>query len=218
MKKSIAVLAVLVFAATGAFAQMSVGGGLLVNPSFNNGFKAEMPGSGSGGMDWTNTTIGAFVFFDAAYAELGVNFGYGITKAKGTGFMNWTGSPYYLGTYNGGATQFGLSLLGKYPINLGAVTVFPLLGVEYNVVLSWRDENDQELGGVSRAIDLSQLGFLAGVGMDYGLSDRLYLRGEAMFQLRLPSKFAKDMADLFPSGTPGYGMGPVIKIGVGYKF
>jgi hypothetical protein len=101
------------------------------------------------------------------------------------------------------------------------------------VVLSYNDEPlviDSVVGPIPvprpDAIDLSQFGILGGTGMDFGINDKLYLRAEALFQFRFASKYTKDIKDtLDPLATVfggtqknTVGMGPVIKIGVGYKF
>jgi hypothetical protein len=43
-------------------------------------------------------------------------------------------------TYN----YFSLGLLGKYPIDLGGFTLFPMLGFEYNIFLSGKMSADGE--------------------------------------------------------------------------
>jgi outer membrane protein W len=207
MKKSISILVLLALVTVGgAFAQgfgLSAGGGLLFDYSANNGIEA------SGFYTGTRTTsFGGFIFFDATYAELDVSFAYGSV----TGVYDWPvlGS----GTEDAGSVmQLGFTLLGKYPIDLGAVTLFPLVGVGYNAVLSWSDPDGNK---ADKPGDMSQFGILAGVGIDKNLTDALYLRAEALFQLRLPSKAMSDAAVGGASAT--LGMGAVVKVGVGYRF
>jgi hypothetical protein len=209
MKKSISILALLAIIATGAFAQgfpppMSAGGGLLFDWSFNNGVKTKIEGSRVY-MGLNILSLGGFGFFDATYAELDVNFAYGLVTyiADAPGFKE---------TDIGNALQLGFSLLGKYPIGLGSFTLFPLLGANYNLVLSGKDPD----GRIDKPMEYSQFGILAGAGLDFPLTSALYLRGEALFNLRFPSKLMKDTTDA--GDSPTLGMGPRIKIGVGYKF
>jgi opacity protein-like surface antigen len=73
------------------------------------------------------------------------------------------------------------------------------------------------------ASDLNQIGFLAGVGLDYNLTDSLYLRGSLLFQFRLASKAMDDYATYIKemgadSASANPGLGPVIRLGIGYKF
>jgi len=226
MKKSIAILALLAIVATGAFAQgfplsMSAGGGLLFDLSVGNGAKMKFDVMGmSGDMEASlqNLSFGAFGFFDATYAEVDVNFAYGMLtyKSESSGFLGGGSGP----SGDANAMQLGFTLLGKYPFDLGGFTLFPLLGLDYNVVLSvWDKDSSTDKPG-----DSSQLGFLAGVGLDFPFSDALFLRAEAMFHLRLPSKWASDLKSGMGSvGSYGsvdttLGMGPRIKVGLGYKF
>jgi hypothetical protein len=65
-----------------------------------------------------------------------------------------------------------VGLLGKYPVNLGKMSLFPLLGVNYQHTFSPEDEN------------IWRLQF--GGGMDYIFTKKLYLRGESLLGIRLP--------------------------------
>jgi len=214
MKKSISVLALLAIIATGAFAQgisLAAGGGALFDISVGSGYSAATKGY-SGTFSLQNISFGGFGFFDATYAELDVSFAYGmltLANVENNGKKE---------TYDASAIQLGFSLLGKYPIGMGGFTVFPLLGADYNMMLSLKDNkgNPQKDPG-----DWSQLGLLAGAGLDYPLSGALFLRAEALFHLRLASKFVTDTVN--STKKPGInvdtnlGVGPRIKIGIGYK-
>jgi outer membrane protein W len=226
MKKSIFVLALLAIVATGAFAQgfsMSAGGGGLFDYSLNNGFKVsiDVPGiSGSNVVTVQNLSFGGYGFFDATYAELDVSFAYGrITgKYEASGVFAWM-SDMDLGV--GNALQLGFTLLGKFPIGLGGFTLFPLLGADYNIVLSYKNQN----GNYGKHMDLSQFGLLGGVGFDFPFSKALFLRAEAMFHFRFFDKLTNDAIKSFETVAGGYGsldkkygMGPRIQIGLGYRF
>jgi len=228
MKKNIFVLALLVIIATGAFAQgfpfpMAAGGGLLFDWSGNNGFEGTYVSTHFEGIEIFS--FGGFGFFDATYAELDVGFSYGSWT-----YVEEESGGYFPGKktmYDGSALQLGFTLLGKYPldfINLGSFTLFPLLGFDYNLVLS---VNDKSGGSFGNPGDFNQFGLLVGAGADYALpfSDALFLRAEVLFHLRFSSKFANDGADAYRnehsylnSVNPTLGLGPRIKIGVGYKF
>ena len=220
MKKSISVLILLALVTTGAFAQigLSAGGGLLFDGNFGDGLEGKM---GSVKHSQTKDTIsfGGFVFFDATYAEIDIAFLYGTTSFKSDpkdpddNRGKWT------------SMQLGFSLLGKYPIEMGPVTIFPLLGINYNMLLEVKDKDGKKIkdNEYFKLKEQHQLGFLAGVGVDYPLNDNLYLRGEALFSLRLPSKSTEDyIKNAKDSGatdvTPLLGLGPRIKVGVGYRF
>jgi len=224
MKRGILVLALLAIVATGAFAQgfsMAAGGGLLFDWSVTgNGYKGTMDvagGRGSYEASVRNLSFGGYGFFDATYAELDVSFAYGMLTGKSYGeyygsSFGWNG--------DGSQLQLGFTLLGKYPIGLGGFTIFPLLGADYNLVLSQRDKAGNSY---DRAGESNQFGLLGGVGFDFSFSSALFLRAEAMFHLRFPSKIWKDIAATTSAGgyhdfKATYGMGPNIKIGLGYRF
>jgi len=214
MKKRISLLVLLAFIAGGVFAlDLSAGGGLLFDYSANNGIKASV-----GGQDFyqgiRTASFGGFVFFDATYAEANVSFAYGSATFVEEGYGSSTTSDA------GSLLQLGFTLLGKYPFKLGAVTLFPLAGINYNVVVSAKDDDGNKY---DKPGDFSQFGILLGGGVDYNLTEHLFLRGEILFQLRFASKFQDDSAKnvkdeygISPDTTVG--MGPVIKVGVGYKF
>jgi len=224
MKKSILVLALLAILATGAFAQgfsMAAGGGLLFDWSLvGNGYKGtiDVPGMpGSYEANVRNLSIGGFGFFDATYAELDVSFAYGRLTAKSVG--SYYGSSFGVNV-GANALQLGFTLLGKYPIGLGGFTLFPLLGADYNIMLiQWDKDNPS----YDRAGESNQFGLLAGAGLDFPFGSALFLRAEAMFHLRFPSKIWRDVAATTSVGgyhafKATYGMGPRIQIGLGYKF
>ncbi|MDR2786040.1 MAG: hypothetical protein LBB83_09020 [Treponema sp.] len=108
---------------------------------------------------------GGFAFLDATFAELSVGYAYGRTTIR---------------TETGGQTTkdsdtlsvLDVDLLGKYPINLGRISLFPLFGVNYQHAFSPDDEN------------IWRIRF--GGGMDYKFTEKLYLRGQALFGVRLP--------------------------------
>jgi len=218
MKKVFLFLALLAIIATGAFAEgfsMAAGGGLLFDYSLNNGI--ELKGGGeSAYMGIKNLSFGGYGFFDATYAELDVSFAYGsltlVREENGVKAPDESAS----------ALQLGFTLLGKFPIGLGSATFFPLLGAGYNVVLSLKDEHGNSVDDPPPG-DYSQIGILAGAGLDLHFTEHLFLRAEALFQLRLASKIFKDVADRYKN-YPGvtadttFGMGPRIKIGLGYRF
>ena len=224
MKKGIIILLLVVFASTGAFAQaisMSIGGGGLFDWSFNNGAETNIGGK-KDFIGKRNMSFGAFAFFDATYAEVEAAFAFGLLTSVNK-------KPSKTSTDKAGnMLQASFSILGKYPFEFGKVTVFPLLGFSYNMVFAEKDKNGERgyetFGETMR--NVSQFGLLGGAGFDYDLTRYLYLRAEMLYHLRFASKEIKDLADVLDSsaklgGGIGYatlGMGPRIKVGVGYRF
>jgi len=228
MKKLVLVLVLAALVAGGAFAQieMSAGVGGILDMSFNNGVKVEGKGyfSGYSGSDgFNNTSFGAFAFFDITYAVIDVAFLSGSWEnySTGTGYKDQYTD---MGTFS----QLGIGIMGKFPIDLGVFKLFPMLGVNYNMVLSgksprgatWVYNYDYYGKKTTLSAELSQLGLLGGVGADIGITEQIFIRIEALFQLRLPMKTysdqVKDKSEYFDSSAT-LGLGPRIKLSVGYK-
>ena len=210
MKKIISVLVLFAVVTAGAFAiDLSVGAGALFDLSANNGVKGDVMG-----FDYvakiTNTSFGGFVFLDATYAALDVSFAYGSTS----GSVEVAGVKVSTSDMDFGLTQLGIGLTGKYPIDLGNFVIFPLLGINYNVVLSAKNDDGDKADDPG---DMSQFGILAGVGADFDINESLYFRATAAFQLRFANKLMKDMADEMEADTT-LGMGPRITLALGYRF
>jgi len=247
LKKTIAILVIFVCVGTALSAQnsgISFGGGALLDWNFGNGIrttygKAAEPERKDGDTDYAgmrNMSFGGFVFLDVTYAEIDVSFAYG--SLTGVGRVNKDKSV----TVDGGSMlQLGFSILGKYPVNLGKITVFPALGVGYNMVLSTDpkftketvkviDSNGKEIEVERKISDLNQFSILAGGGFDYNVNRNMYVRFSALAQLRFASKAMTNALDAATeleklkekekqgSLSTTLGFGPVIKIGVGYRF
>ena len=182
---------------------ISIGGGAIWDWSLRNGYSIKDMGI-SASVDNQNMSIGAFGFFDAKYIEADLYASYGFIKivSKALGSTN-TESGY-------GLLQAGLSLLGKYPFNLGSIELFPLLGADFNLAIMGTYKGETETGGA--ILDMSQIGFLGGLGMDIFLSNSTFLRLEGLFHLRLAYIGAMNM----PGAT--LGMGPQVKLGIGHNF
>jgi hypothetical protein len=215
MKKCISVLVLSALVAGGAFAvDLAIGGGLLTDISGNNGIKGS-----DGGYDFYDgyrcTSFGVQGFFDITYVELGLYYAYGSMTRVVT--VNGVKDPY--GSRDAGSVgQFGFSLLGKYPIEVGSVLIFPMFGIDYNIVLSWKYLGEKVLGNESTSEWLSQFGLLAGLGVDFNLSEKLFLRTTGMFHIRLPAKWAKDSVDQYSNDAKAtLGIGPRFTVALGYK-
>lgn len=210
MKKSIAILILLIFAASGLFAQdfsLRAGGGGLFDWSFKNG--VENKDKDFYGM--RNLSLGGFLFFDAAYVEIDACFAFGFLTKE---------SPSKSAERAGSLLQGSASILLKYPLDFGRVTFFPLLGANYNMVFASRDADAVKLyDSISDNFKyLNQIGLLGGAGVDVFLKGSFFLRIEALYELRFANKVMKDDADAAPDLYTTLGMGPRVKVGVGYKF
>ncbi|MDR2483568.1 MAG: outer membrane beta-barrel protein [Treponema sp.] len=209
---------------------LSAGGRIFYNGIFGISESKWTGYSGDGKEEYFKYAVEPFIylangfgiggFFDAAYVEIGMDLIFGSFKP---------GYDSFDGDFEMNSTQFGFSILGKYPIALGPVTVFPLAGFDYQIYLSGESEF---LGGKLDRDDLVALlgrdykdlfdafSLQVGGGLDCRLTDKLYLRGEVLLNFKLDSKYeaklrkeAKDYLDSFSL----FNFGPRISIGMGYK-
>jgi hypothetical protein len=216
-KKSLAVLVIAILTAGGIFAQdfsvsaglggyggIDFGGG---NQREKSGFKEETPYFGGGG----------YVFFDATYAELSAGVFIGIGKITTTTATAAAESEIDVSYMN-----LNVSLLGKFPFWItDTLALFPLLGVDYQLCLSAKDKDGNEFkrydDKVVDAGDYSALWVKAGVGLDIGFTDNLYLRFEALYGARLPTKYETDEKN-DKGGQILLDHGPTVKLAVGFRF
>ena len=222
--------------AGGAFAQAAFSAGLggafsanFTNYQYTEDGKKAMPQPA----DWFDTNYtggGAFAYFDAAYAmaSLGITF-YDVTPAnkdakKAMDIMKEKVS----------FTTFDIELFGKYPINLGAFTLFPLLGVDFKLALAYEQSIDgtkttyedmQKLSGKSGKVDrLTTIWGKIGVGADIPLGDKLYLRGIFLYGIGTNDEDQKEtleqgvgpLAEKALNGILNHGLD--VKLAVGFKF
>jgi hypothetical protein len=175
---------------------------------------------------YSNVGFGGFAFLDAKYVEAALSFSGGSSTGKmEQKYEGQTESDEDKGSYS----AFDISALGKYPVTFGKFTVFPLLGIDYQIVLSQKDEDGDDFEGIDgdgEASDLSALWFQAGAGGDFDIIEKLYLRGEILYGIRLHNKFENDAKDLFKKEVGfkdddikiNLGHGPTVKLAIGYRF
>jgi hypothetical protein len=215
-KKRLAVFIIAALAASGVFAQgqpkglISAGVGALIGGDFGSGLKNsdevlfKTPYFGGGG----------FLFLDATYAELS----FGILAGGG----KWGDDD---SNEKSTITNLNIGLLFKYPVAVGEkLSVFPLLGIDYQITVSAKiDGTDVADTGLGKAGDFSALWFKLGGGLDYDITSSVYLRGEALYGLRLANKLEKNMKDMWETYGASdvktrLGHGLTVKLAVGYRF
>jgi hypothetical protein len=211
------VLLIAILVLGGAFAQpafrLSVGGGGFAEyDAIGGGYEV------SSGSQSTKVNVympgligGVFAFFDVTYAELSIGFAGGIG-----GIVPDTDAD----APNLSITNFNISLLGKYPFMVTEkLSVFPLLGIDYKIMLSVKDNDGNEADSPG---DFNALYFKFGGGLDYSFTEQIYLRFSALYGIRLPNQFETDMInrakDQNLSANALLGQGLTAKIAVGYKF
>jgi hypothetical protein len=224
MEKTMAIMVIALAIGTAAFAKapefkISAGGGGMVTGNFSTWKVDEnIPGS----LYRYNTaqiSTTPYLFFDLTYLELNVGIAMGKLNADDT----MTADPNFPArtlALRGGAYL-------KLPFTLsGMFTLFPLLGVDYDLYLLAKKNDDRDAKfpistGTqdAKAMDaLNTLWFNAGVGLDTFFTGHLFLRTELLYGLRLPNKMEEYIRDVRSDEEWMLGHGGNIKIALGYCF
>ena len=198
MKKRISILVLSALVTTGAFAfdidipelTMSAGGGLQFGAHFHTG-------------DWDfydpMIGFGLFGFFDATFVEASLSLGWG--------FGGFT-IPIIDEDVNFNQMNLGISLLGKFPFDMGLFTVFPLVGFGFNIPLvQWVDGDSVDDTWNSNFV----LSF--GAGLDFFLTNELFIRPSLLFDINF-RPFGSDFED----ASRVMSVGPRLRIAAGFRF
>jgi len=191
--------------AGGAFAQSSAGGGIVYTGDYTA--KITVPGAE---IKYPWNAFGFYGFYNDKYIEasLGLLFG----------FSTMTSS--YPGTSGDAEMEMSflsLGVLGKYPFAIGEkIVLFPALGLDVYLGLSAKEKKSGDT--YDDPGDFSHLWFRFGGGIDYNLTDKLYLRGLVLLGLRTAMQFERDLIDGLADSEKTIGFGPSIKVAVGYNF
>jgi len=191
------------------------------------------------GQDMDQFNYGGLVFFDATYVEFSITIQNGInnwqqimdidglesnTPAKGDGWES----------------MLGFSLLGKYPFRMGErFTLFPLLGVEYQVALVQQRtqpdgyiydrtdglrEQDKD-GNAYKLSDWNSFFINIGCGADFALKGNFFVRGEILYSFRLMTSYETKNLEYMKAMTgdkdpklTGLTSGPTLRLSAGYRF
>ncbi|ULQ58861.1 hypothetical protein K7I13_10005 [Brucepastera parasyntrophica] len=197
MKKIIAVLACAVLMISGTFA-IGLSAGL--GGQFDFGFvstETELLGATSKDSD-SSSILGFYGFIDATYVEVDI----GMLFDKDDDL-------------DSSLTILNLALYGKYPFKLGMISLYPMLGIDYQICVAM----DPEPIGVDKA-DLNNLWFKLGGGLDINFG-RLFVRGNALFGIKLHNKFEKDLIDLMDTSVSSLSIfttGLDLRLAIGYRF
>jgi len=199
---------------------VSAGGRLFYNGMFSiweRGAYSYLGSDPLAGFDenfYDNHGFGIGGFFDATYVEIGIDFISGSFKPN---------SKFYSGDFELSSTQFGFSILAKYPFAFGKLAVFPLVGIDCQIFISGGTNGHtvsrNSLGGYEDSYDA--FSFAVGIGLDYSLGSKLYLRGGLLANFKGDSKLESELRDLAKKNSVAFSLfsfGPRVSIGVGYKF
>jgi len=229
-KKCLLVLVLVAVLTRGLSAQesfFSAGGGVLIDverskmSATNDGSASADPSIHRPGTQIMPIGFGGWAFTDAKYAELSIGL-YGgplsftITEDYQEDYKYITVSD----TFKGSFFAMDFNLLGKYPFVLGkkrSISIFPLLGIGYQLIVAATLEGFN----IDTPTDLSTFRILLGIGGDFALSEKLFLRTSLLGLYRFPSKIENDAVD-FANAIPGtkiffLGLGGMLKIALGVK-
>jgi hypothetical protein len=173
---------------------------------------------------------GFYAYFDATYAmlSLGMSF-YDIKYAN----ADTQKSVSLDGKVQRSLTTFDIGLYGKFPISLGAATLFPMLGVDAKIAVAQDTINDgkkyaydsEEMKYSNKDKPLAEywstVWFKFGVGGDIPLGEKLYLRPMFLYGFGTVPKVQKDQLDEMNKVTKmadAIVHGLDIKVAVGFKF
>jgi hypothetical protein len=229
MKKITAVLLVLVCVSAALSAQdfgLSAGGGGLFNANFTSLVLTD-DGKNNKASDKNSYQVGGgfYAFFDATYAEATVGMLFGNFNSDGSNSKGINTTALTLGVY------------GKYPIGIAGFSLFPMLGIEGQINVAASYDGKAAEGKYLEEFNkqFSFFWFKAGVGADIPIATNLFLRGEALYGIRLNTEnerntingVSKDKLDEFGDliGTTSYkaysaivGHGLDIRLAIGYRF
>ncbi|MDR2601410.1 MAG: hypothetical protein LBC53_03025 [Spirochaetaceae bacterium] len=180
------------FAGFNSLWPIDVDAGFGVNFGYNySNIKAIKETAGSFEQGYGSGGIGQYIFFDFTYLEASMNFFFSNTSLKHhEGLVEYGG---FSGDYNLNGVLLGMGLLLKYPFDLNSVIFYPLFGFEGNFYISqsfskdydWDDAKKGAAYGEPEGWNSFWLRF--GAGADYFLSGGLFLRGELIFDLKVPN-------------------------------
>jgi hypothetical protein len=130
------------------------------------------------------------VGLDLRYLEVGASFG---TRTSGTRNTVYNGVSSGDSNITDEESFIGLSAYGKFPISLGSLSVFPMLGAEYLLTtsLATADGTDflDSLNAFGESLYLGRLFVEAGLGLDFNMGSKLFARGIALYGIKIPSSY-----------------------------
>jgi len=216
-RKGLLILALAAFVAGGVSAmevpplQFSVGGGLSFDYSrvlYWENFPGNIRHAGS----LEHFGFGGWLFADATFAELAI----AVQGGPGTWLL-----PQPFGEISASFVAMDFTLLGKFPFTFsgGSFSLFPLLGIGYNLVLSVSADDEAVLGTrLDSPGDFSAFRIKWGAGGDFNLSESLFIRASLLASFSFPPSVVSDFAHAQPVWTEYTGgFGATVRIGIGLR-
>jgi hypothetical protein len=182
MKKNI-FIGCFILLATGAFSQidLSVGGQMELSIGSMTE-KYELDSDNYEIFNQIDTIPGFGVFVDAVYVRLSLAYAMtlGATQKRK---LVYEGVEFYDesidSTENYSWTFLNIGLLGKFPIALGSIVIWPAAGILYSITLS-RDANADGEADKLDEYALNDLYLSAGCGLDVKIMSTIYMTGSVL--------------------------------------
>jgi hypothetical protein len=195
--------------------RLGIGAGAALDSDFGGGLEWKSSGEALG-MPYYGG--GAYLFFDAVYAEAFAGF------SSGTGKWDSPASKLPDSLTDMQRSYINIGAFAKYPFAVGSAKLFPLIGIGYEASISgkrvYADGTKVELNGSTSAAWLK-----LGAGADLNLGDNAYIRVELLYGRRTANEYENKMRDQYIEYYPEdandvktrQGDGLSLKAGVGIK-
>ncbi|MCL2792414.1 MAG: hypothetical protein FWD87_04915 [Spirochaetaceae bacterium] len=238
IKKGLFVLVLAAFVSGGAFAQFSVGGGLMyergglgsMNESWNSSWQSGgmwITDRGEDELSLSQSGFGVWGFVDARFFELSVGLMRGSLTWNYEGRMTSSGGMHsyqnsWNETFSSSSTALSISLLGKLPFYLGSgIEIYPLLGIGYNSVRSVGRFLDFDRA-FERGENYSSFRLLFGVGGDFDIDRNTFIRTQLLGSYRAtPEIFDWMLRESWDWGGsidgPRGGFGVTFRAAIGFR-
>lgn len=190
MKRLLLVLALVCLAAAAFASDVSVGVGVS-GSYFSSDLKLTDAGL-DGDILVTGIPLHITAFVDAKYLQVEVGYrmvdGFHVkfTPPSGSSTESDDNSKYSYVSFAG---------YGKLPLRLGAITLIPTVGVEYDLTIAATDDSGTDWG--SQKSDLNSLWIKAGLGAEIPVSPTFYIRPELLVGYQLNNESDRDTISFY---------------------
>jgi len=152
---------------------------------------------------------GVYALLDATFAEANVGILFG--NMKHGYFGEWDDNPLSL-------LYLTLGIYGKYPIRLSNFHLFPILGVQFDFCLSALQDGEVIFSNpLDRADFFNRFWIKFGIGADFNLTERLYLRPSFLYGFNFGTRNDRDVKE-YNSKESSFHHGLDIRIAIGFRF
>ena len=190
MKRLLLVLA-MVCLATGAFAT-DVSFGIGASASYYSSDFTESFAGLTGDSAITKIPFNFIAYADMTYLQVAV--GYRMFRGAHEKDTNPISGVSETDFNRFSASYVSFAAYGKFPLQLGSVIFFPMIGVEYDMVIAGT-YNDGTAWTSQTKSDQSEFWIKGGIGLDVPVSPQLYVRPELILGYKLLNKPEKDLID-----------------------